>query len=182
MSQKSYKMEIVDKLIRSDNHIRGLAKELKTNQMMVSRKIKEMESENVVDYKQEGKNKVYFIKKNVIAKSHILNAENYKLAKLLRNYPLLESVTQEILKKCPNKIILLFGSYAKFISKEESDIDVYIDTTDKKIKENVEQIHEKLSVKIGKFDKEDLLIKEIIKNHIIMQGGELYYDKLGFFK
>jgi len=178
----NYEYETLLYLIKKEAHGREIAKELKTSLTRVQSILSELRNDNILDYKVQGKNHIYFIKKNVIAKSHILNAENYKLAKLLRNYPLLESVTQEILKKCPNKIILLFGSYAKFISKEESDIDVYIDTTDKKIKENVEQIHEKLSVKIGKFDKEDLLIKEIIKNHIIMQGGELYYDKLGFFK
>ncbi len=48
MSQKSYRMEIVESLLKRDNHIRRLAKELKTNQMMVLRKIKEIEKSHVI--------------------------------------------------------------------------------------------------------------------------------------
>ena len=79
-------------------------------------------------------------------------------------------------------MIILFGSYAKFIPKEDSDIDIYVETTDKRIKENIQKINDLLSVKIGNFNKGDLLIKEIIKNHIIIQGGESFYEKLEFFK
>ena len=74
------------------------------------------------------------------------------------------------------------GNYAKFIPKDDSDIDIYVDTTDKKIKETINNIHDKISAKIGEFSKEDLLIQEIIKNHVIVIGGEIFYEKLGFFK
>ncbi len=177
----NYEHETILFLIKKEAHGRELAKELKTSLTRIQSILKELRNNNIIDFKVEGKNHIYFIKKNLIAKAHILNSENYKLTKLLRKYPL-ESIFKEITERCPNRIILLFGSYAKFNIKEESDIDIYIDTTDKKIKENINQINDNLSIKIGEFDKDDLLIKEIIKNHIIIQGGELYYDKLGFFK
>ena len=40
----------------------------------------------------------------------------------------------------------------------------------------------KLSIKIGKYDKSNLLIKEILKNHIIIIGVERYYEKNRFFE
>lgn len=43
-------------------------------------------------------------------------------------------------------------------------------------------IHDKLSIQIREFDKEDLLIKEIIKNYIILNNAEEYYEKLGFYR
>ena len=78
-------------------------------------------------------------------------------------------------------MIILFGSYAKFNPKEDSDIDIYICTTNKKVKDEISLFYDKLSVKLGNFNKEDLLIQEIIKNHVIIQGAEIYYEKLGFF-
>ena len=62
MKQNSY---IVRELLKASNHVRGLARVLGTNSMTVSRKVKELEQSNVVDHRQEGKNKVYFIKKTL---------------------------------------------------------------------------------------------------------------------
>ena len=71
MSQKNYNMLVVENLLRKDNHIRGLARELNTNQTTISRKIKELFENNVIDYKQEGKNKVFFLKKTLEAKQFV---------------------------------------------------------------------------------------------------------------
>ena len=72
-------------------------------------------------------------------------------------------IRQEI-KKLNLPLVMLFGSYAKNTSNSKSDIDIYINTTNKQIKKQVELIDSKISVKMGDFDKENLLIKEIIKN------------------
>jgi predicted nucleotidyltransferase len=130
----------------------------------------------------EGKNHVYFIKNNTVAKAYILNAENYKLAKLLRKYETLEPLLKEINEKIPGKMIILFGSYAKFNPKQDSDIDVYIYNLDDKAKKDLSRLHETLSIKTGDFNKEDLLMQEIIRNHVIIQGGEQYYEKLKLFR
>ena len=66
MEQKDYKLEIINELLRNENHVRGIAKNLNTNHMSIFRKIKKLERENVVDYKEEGKNKKYFLKKTSI--------------------------------------------------------------------------------------------------------------------
>ena len=119
---------------------------------------------------------------NLISKSYILNAENYKLAKVLNKHPELEPIFQDIIKKSKCSLIILFGSYAKGTSKKESDIDIYIDTINPKIKKEVEKIYDLINVKIGKFNQKDLLIKEIIKNHAIIKGNEEYYEKIKFFE
>ena len=63
MEQKDYKLEIVNELLNNKNHIRGIAKKLDINHMTIVRKIKELAKDNVVDYREEGKNKTYFLKK-----------------------------------------------------------------------------------------------------------------------
>lgn len=176
----NYKYETLLLLLKKEMHQRELSKELKTSLTRVQSILKDLRDINAVDYKESGKNHIYFIKKNIISKSLILNAENYKLMRLLRKYPYLESIFREIIKIYPKEIIILFGSYAKGREKKDSDIDIYINTTNHKIKEEIQKIYDALSIKIGKFNPEDLLIKEIIKNHIIIKGGEKFYENIKF--
>jgi predicted nucleotidyltransferase len=177
----NYLYETILLLLQKDRHQRELAKELSTSLTRIQSIIKDLEEMNVIDYKEAGKNHVYYLKKNLIAKSFILNAENYKLTKLLKEYAYMEPIFKEILLKYPDSMILLFGSYAKGTEKEYSDIDLYIDATDETVKSSLKYVHDALSVQVRPFDKDDLLIKEIIKNHVVLQGGEKYYEKLGFF-
>ncbi len=181
MAQKDYTWGIVLDLIKGDNHLRGMASHLSTNHMMIARRIKDLIKENVVDFRMEGKNKVFFLKKTVEAKNYIFSSENYKLTQLLKKYPSLRGIVEKIQNEKRIKLALLFGSYAKGIAKEDSDIDIYIDTKDKKIKDGLSLLNSKLSVKIGKYNKSSLLIKEIEKNKVIIKGMELYYEKNNFF-
>jgi len=169
-------------LLKDNSHIRGLAKQLKTNQMMVSRKIKELEKDNVVDFRQEGKNKVYFLKKTVEAQEHAYLFEHYRLLQALRQYSLLKGIIQNIRLNPKVRLVILFGSYAKGTAHKDSDIDVYAETMGREIKKEIELINSRLSVKIGKYDKKSLLIQEIEKNHIIIKGAEIYYEKNKFFE
>jgi len=182
MPQNYYKLKIVEALLRRENHIRALAKQLKTNQTTIARKIKELYNENVVDYKQEGRNKVYFLKKTLEAFEFTLIMEHYKLLEVIRKYSYLRKIIQEIKKDKRIKLAVLFGSHARGTATKESDIDIFIETENKRIKEEIEKINSRISVKIGKFDRKNLLIKEIEKSHVIIKGVELYYEKIGFFE
>ena len=82
------------------------------------------------------------------------------------------------MKKTDEKLIMLFGSYAKGLAKKDSDIDIYIETKSRSVKKIIEETHSKINVKIGTFDPMSPLIKEIIKNHVIIRGIEAFYDML----
>jgi len=181
MSQKNYRFRIIETLLKEDNHIRGLAKELGTNQTTISRKIKELEKNNVVDFRLEGKNKVHFLKKTIEAQEFVYLTEHYKFLKILKNYPLLKNIFQKIIGNSKIKLAILFGSYTKGKANKKSDIDIYIETKNRNLKKEVELINTKLSVKIGKYDEHNFLIREIEKNHVIIKGVELYYEKNKFF-
>ncbi|HII15847.1 MAG TPA: nucleotidyltransferase domain-containing protein [Nanoarchaeota archaeon] len=178
----NYIYEALLLLLKKELHGRQLAKELKTSLTRAQSVLSELRRINVLDYKTEGKNHIYFIKKNLISKSFILNAENYKLAKILAERPELEPIFQDIIQKSGCSLIVLFGSYAKGIPKKGSDIDIFIETTCVEIKEKLQGAYDLLSIKIGNFNPDDLLIKEIIKNHAIIKGGEEFYEKLKLFK
>jgi predicted nucleotidyltransferase len=173
--------EILLMLVREPAHLRGLAKSLGQSHTTLLRRINQLLKENVLDYMQKGKNKVFFIKKNIMAKQYVYRAEHYKLSKLITAYPELAIILEDVLKTCKERLMIVFGSYAKFQATKGSDIDVYIETTRRKVKDEAEAVHARLSVKIGRFDPENVLVKEIIKNHVIVRGVEEFYEKTKFF-
>lgn len=181
MSQNNYNVRIVEVLLRSEAHVRELARALKTSQTTIARKANELYKENVIDFRQEGKNKVLFLKKTLEAKQHAYLAETHKLLETLKKYPRLRRIIEQIKNNDQASLAVLFGSYAKGSAAKESDIDIYLDTNDNKLKAQIELIDSKISVKIGKYNQESLLIKEIDKNHVIIKGAEIYYEKNKFF-
>ncbi len=179
---KNMKMEIIlNILTKSENHARGIAQDLNTTHTTILRKVQELLKENVLDFKKQGKNKIVFLKKTVAAQQYIYMAEHYKTDKILRTYPGLGIAVKEILKVTSAPLIILFGSYAKELAKSDSDIDLFIETKDRALQEKVKHINQKMSLKIGVFDPNNLLIKEMIKNHTIIRGVEVFYEKIHFF-
>jgi len=181
MEQKSYKLEIIRVLLRENSHIREIAKKLNINHMMIVRKIKELSKENVVDFTQEGKNQTYFLKKTAEAQAYAFIAGQYSLLQTIIKYPELRSIIEKIQRDKRIKLAVLFGSYAKGLAKKDSDIDIFIETKNQNLKKELALIDSKLSIKIGVYNKENNLIKEIDKNHVIIKGIEHYYEKNQFF-
>jgi len=181
MSQNNYNLKIVETLLGNENYIRGMAKVLHTNQTTIARKANELYKQNIVDYKKEGKNKIIFLKKTLEAKQYSCIVEMDRLLQIIKKYPLLRRIVEQIKKNKKITMAILFGSYAKGIATTNSDIDIYINTDNNKIKEEIEKIDSRISVKIGDYNKDSLLIKEIEKNHVIVKGVELFYEKNKFF-
>lgn len=181
MEQNSYNIKIVRALLKSQNHIRGLARLIDTSQMTVVRKVEELYRNNVVDFRQEGKNKVVFLKKSLEAKQYAYAVEMQNLLEVLKKYPYLRRIIELVRKNKKISLAVLFGSYAKGNAGKESDIDIYLDTSDSKVKGEIEMIDSRISAKIGKYDSDSILIKEIEKNHVILKGIEEFYEKNKFF-
>src|SRR3989344_1416436 len=144
-NKNNLELEIILVLLKNKTHLREIARILNESHSTILRKINDLIKENVLDYKKEGKNKVFFIKNNLKAKNYIYSAEIHKLNNLLKKHSELSVIFEDIKKK-------------------------------------VKDVHSKLSIKIGKFDTKSLLIKEIIKNHIIIRGLEDFYERTDFFK
>lgn len=173
--------EIVNILLQTDLHPRGLAERLNVNHMTVARKLADLSKENVVDFRIEGKNKVYFLKKTIEARNAVLITEHYKLSRIIGAHPRLRGIVQTCLDNTSIPLAVLFGSYVKGTATKESDIDLYVETGDRTLKKEMEQKYPRLSVKMGAFDPSNLLIQEIQKNHVIVKGVERYYEKIGSF-
>lgn len=177
-NKNNLELEIILVLLKEKTHLRGIARILDESHSTILRKINLLVKENILDYKKEGKNKIFFIKNNLKAKNYIYSSEIYKLNKLLDKKPEFSIIFEDIKKNFSRGMIILFGSYAKGNPKPDSDIDIYLETEDSKIKNKIKEINSKLSIKIGKFENNSLLIKEIIKNHIIIRGVEDFYERV----
>ncbi len=177
MSQKRFNYQLVITLAKKENHARELARILNSNQTTLVRKLNELRSENIVDFKKEGKNKVFFLKKTLEARQAFCASELILLSEFIKKNPLLRSVVEQIQKNKRVELAVLFGSYAKDLATVTSDIDVYLCTTYHPLKETIEKIDSKLSVKIGQYNRNSVLMREIEKNHLIIKGVELFYEK-----
>ncbi|MCL4391698.1 MAG: nucleotidyltransferase domain-containing protein [Candidatus Parvarchaeota archaeon] len=177
----------LDRIINKPVHVRELARELKLNPMIVARKLSLLMSKNVIDFNKEGRNKTFFLKNSFEAKNWIMMMELYKLNELARKYPDIRRIASSVRDIKNIAFALLFGSYAKQSADERSDIDLFIEpfTKDakslKQLKSELEAISSKLSIKIGFYDEDNLLIKEIDKNHVVLKGLEEYYAKRKLF-
>jgi predicted nucleotidyltransferase len=170
MLQKRNDLEIIEILRKKPTHIRAISKKIKLIPSTVFRTLNALEKEKVVDFNREGKNKIYFLKETVEAETYLFITEHYKYLKIMQNMHLRRKIV-ELKKLFKNELIVLFGSYAKGLETKYSDIDIYVET-DKKIS----QIPENIQLKIGKLDKNSALTKEIIKDHIIIQGVDRFYQ------
>ena len=169
--------EIIAVLMQTDLHARAIAEKLKTNHMTVARNLRNLVHENVADYRTEGKNNVYFLKNSIEARNAVMIAEIYKQSRIISRYPVLRGIFKSVRELPDARLAVLFGSYAKGLATKTSDIDIYIETLDADVKIQLEQRHSSLSVKIGTFDPSSPLIREIIKDHVIIRGVEEYFDK-----
>jgi predicted nucleotidyltransferase len=156
-----------------------VAKKLKMNQKTVANILNSLEAENILKYNTEGKNKYYFLNKlNSQIKDILKIVELGRKNLFFEKYPQFKDLFLE-LEKRTNGLIAIFGSYAKFSSNENSDLDVFVIGNIK----DVEDLEDKYNIKINivrstheRFSKSDVFIKEVLKNHIILKGIEEYIE------
>ena len=173
--------EIVALLLNGDLHTRAIAEQLNSNHATVLRKLRDLTDDNIVDFRPEGKNKVFRLKRTIEARNAAMIAEIFKQSAVVARYPVLRGIFRAVGGMPELPLAILYGSYAKGTATRESDIDIYIETTDPLTKKQLEQKHSRVSVKTGVFDTRDLLIREIVKDHIIIRGVEVYFDRTEFF-
>lgn len=158
---------------------RNVAKKLKMNQKTVANILNELEKEHILKFTQEGKNKYYYLNRFYhYTKETIKLIETQRKVNFLEKYKRLKELFSKLEEKA-ERTLIIFGSYANFSANEKSDLDVFVIG---KIK-NVEDLEELYNIKINiikinkdKFDKNEHIIKEIIKNHIILKGTENFID------
>lgn len=158
---------------------REIAKKLKMNQKTVSNILIKLEKENTLKFTQEGKNKYYFLNRfNPNIKDILKIIELSKKIKFTKENKKLKELFEALENRCDG-IMVIFGSYAKGTNTEKSDIDIFIIGKIKKT-EDLERLYNieinLIKTSKDKFDKNENIIKEIIKSHIILKGVEEFIE------
>ena len=157
----------------------AIASKLNMNQKTVSNVLNKLEKQHIIKYKEEGRNKYYFLNKlNPSTKEMIKLVEVNKRIVLFEKYKKLSSLFSEIEKRAKG-ITLVFGSYANFTKNEKSDLDVFVIGSVAEISDLETLYNIKINIvksTIDKFKSNDLFLKEIINNHILLKGVEEFIE------
>ncbi len=149
--------EIVALLFRESLHTRAIADQLGSNHATVLRKLRDLTEDNVVDFRIEGKNKVFTIKRTIEGRNAAMIAEIYKQSSVVSSTRSCGEFSRPSWRCRRSRLLSCTGVYAKGLATKGSDIDIFIETTNSRMKKQLEQRHSLLSVKIGVFDTNELL-------------------------
>ena len=166
--------------------ISKIARDIKKSHVTLLPHLDELEKNQILVSTLNGRNKEFAInKESILARKFLEMTENYKAFKLLKEETLLKKIVQEIYVKKINATIILFGSYVKGKHTKESDIDIaYIGSESEdrnKIFKDISQIYGKeINVKYisekGLRNRDDHLVAEIIKDHIIVNNVSKFVE------
>jgi len=87
--------------------------------------LEDLESKGVIESETKGKIKIYRIKKSEIAREYLILTEQYKKIVILSSYRLIREIVEKVLPHI-HGIALIFGSYAKYKAKKDSDLDILV--------------------------------------------------------
>ncbi len=172
-------LSLFTKNYEKEYYIREVEKLIKVSSRTALVTLAKLEKKGILESKTKGKIKAYSIKKTVLSREFFLLTEQYKRIEFLEKNHIVKEViekTEEYLQG----IVIVFGSYAKGIQKEDSDLDIFIvgKFDEKKIKETGNKYGLNINIKsypMNIFEKEIrnyILLKEIIENHIIIKDAE----------
>jgi predicted nucleotidyltransferase/DNA-binding HxlR family transcriptional regulator len=176
------KLRILEEFSR-DYHARiygrAISKKLRMNQKTISNILKELEKEHILKFTQEGKNKYYYLNEFYpYIKEVIQMIETQRKIDFLERYKTLKGFFLK-LEEQSSGMLIIFGSYANFSANKKSDLDIFVIGKVGNI-ENLEEIY---NIKINiiksnkkRFNKNEHIIREIIKSHIILKGVEDFIE------
>jgi len=157
----------------------GVAKKLKMNQKTVSNILKKLEQEDILKFAAEGKNKYYFLNRfNPKITDVIKLIEIGRKIRFLEKYKKLQGLFYELEKRTQDMLVI-FGSYANYSANEKSDLDVFVLGKIKDVNDLEKLYHIKINViksSKEKFDKSNVFIKEVVKNHVVLKGIEEFIE------
>ena len=162
-------------------YIREVEKLLKISPRTAQLILEDLENKGIIESKVRGKIKSYKLKINELSNRYLTFVEQYKSIAFMEKNLLVKEVIEKI-SPFINGIGIIFGSYAKGISNKESDLDIFVvgDYEKEETKKVSRNLGIEMSIKcypLKIFEKnltKDILIKEVLKNHIVFINIELF--------
>jgi DNA polymerase sigma len=140
-----------------------------------------LEKNKILKSNVRGKNKYFNLNlDNIQTKFYLLQSEIYKTTLFMNKFPQFKIFLKELKT---NSLLVAFGSFAKYVSINSSDLDLLIISNKKQEKLPVYLLPCKVhKVKISNntflkaLEKQENLIKEIEENHVILNNHSFYID------
>ncbi len=166
-------------------YIREVEKLLDVSSRTALVTLAKLEKKGILESQTKGKTKIYAIRKSTLSRECLLLTEQYKKIQFLEENHLIKEVLEKA-DECMQGIVLIFGSYAKGIQKDDSDLDMFIvgKFDEAKVKDVGKTYGIDIDIKsypMKIFSKEihdDVLLKEIVGNHILIKDAEGFVRKV----
>jgi predicted nucleotidyltransferase len=172
-------------------HVRAMANSLNVSHMTLLPHLNRLEELRILRSAKVGRNKQYSINQdNILTKYYLTTTEELVTIEYLEKNQFIRKLAEHLnAVDTPNPLIL-FGSYANNSATEESDIDLFsIGTLTKdqlsRIKKFETTFGKKINIKTATTEnfntalrKGDILIKEIVRNHIILRNADPFVTML----
>ena len=163
-------------------HVREISRVTGMNRQTTSETLKRMEVERILDSEISGRNKLYFINRNSQkAKIIAANAENMKKMDICSKKREISRLVEYL---DGTHAILLFGSYAKGIERESSDIDIMLigggersfKDFESETRTEVQTFEMSEKEFVDKLMKKDHLVIEAVRSHVCLRNTERFVD------
>ena len=176
-------LEIISLYVTGYNarfYLREISKLSKLPLKTCQNALSDLEKNKILKSKTEGKNKYFTLNlENIKTKLYLLQAEIYKTGMFLEKYPSIKLFLKSLNTTAP---IIVFGSFAKLGAGKNSDLDVLIISKKElnlpfhllPFKPHQINIAEKTFIKA--LEDQENLIKEVEKNHVILNNPSFYVD------
>ena len=139
----------------------------------------------ILKSKTRGKIKLHSINETVLSREYFILTEQYKKIQFLDVNLLIGELLEKV-EPFVRGLLVVFGSYAKGTQKENSDLDLLIvGTYDQTKIKYFEKIYG-IDINIKHYPKnifkrelnKDILLKEVVNNHIIITGIESFVKEV----
>jgi predicted nucleotidyltransferase len=164
-------------------YLREISKLTKIPLKTTQNTLKILEDAKIFRGSVRGKNKYFSLNlDNVQTKLHLVQAELHRTSMFLGKYPQFKLFLKNIDTNAP---IIVFGSFAKFTANNSSDVDLLTISRQKLpfhlLPNKVHQIKMSERNFTKSLIKQETLIKEIEKNHVILNNHSFYINTLWRF-
>jgi predicted nucleotidyltransferase len=177
---------------QENNTIRGISRKLNKSYTLTYNNISDLEKKEFI--KKESVPPAQIITLNERAPIELfIEIEFKRKERFLKKYPWIRLMLKDIIKNSSNPffILIIFGSYAKSLQNEKSDLDLLMIVQDREeiklMKNIIQEIYTKIKKSLNIVDIADF--KEMLsnpeklnigneskKNHILLYGAEQYYN------
>ena len=165
-------LNIISSLFKEPKTASEIAREQNLNQKSVANHLNKLESQSILTTHTQGKNKLFLFNDQLLTFHFLCSIEHQRTIEFYKKHPKIK----QLIRKLPQEgMLILFGSYAKDEQQATSDIDL-LHINNKKIdfSETIQKYSVSVDIKHYKTYTNDPLIREVIKNHIVLNGIEAF--------